>query len=61
MSSLDLSESSTTPDCSPATKQDVDLMINERLVMFHRALVDRKQITPPQLNAGPKAITEGAD
>ncbi|MDE0534343.1 MAG: hypothetical protein OXI01_23265 [Albidovulum sp.] len=34
------------PDYNPATKSDVDVMITQRLMMFHDALVDRGQIKP---------------
>ena len=44
----------TEIDILPATKNDVETMITERLVQFHDALVDRGQIKPIPQDSGPK-------
>ena len=46
--------SATPRDMTPATKHDVDMMITERLMQFHDALIGRGQIQPIPPDAGPK-------
>ena len=55
---LDRIDPESSQDTSPATKHDVDVIITERLMEFHEALLNRRQIKPipPKedwLNPGP--------
>ncbi len=44
--SNNIPEINTEYDFSPATKFDVDMMITERILQFHDALISRGQIKP---------------